>query len=178
MCGNSILLLFSFSPSFKYLSLINNLCSAIPVMPPLSVALRSLFTLFSLHSFILFLYFSLDCPTFFSLTISLPFPLLFSFLSLLFSYLSLSFPSPAFFPPLSLPFTEAIQHMIIRKNYGCTHFIIGRDMAGCKSSLDGTYMPPLSLPSLLPFLSLFFPPYIPLPIFPLSSSRCAQVYLF
>jgi len=37
---------------------------------------------------------------------------------------------------------ECLQHLIIRKNYGCTHMIVGRDHAGCKNKSGKDYYGP------------------------------------
>jgi sulfate adenylyltransferase len=45
---------------------------------------------------------------------------------------------------------EALWHAIIRKNYGCTHFIVGRDHAGPGSDADGnSYYGPYAAQDLL-----------------------------
>jgi sulfate adenylyltransferase len=45
---------------------------------------------------------------------------------------------------------EAVWHAIIRKNYGCTHFVVGRDHAGPRTNSDGTSVyPPYAAQELL-----------------------------
>ncbi|KJE91239.1 ATP sulfurylase Ats1 [Capsaspora owczarzaki ATCC 30864] len=44
---------------------------------------------------------------------------------------------------------EALQHIIIRKNYGCTHMIVGRDHAGCKDASGKDFYGPWDAQELL-----------------------------
>ena len=44
---------------------------------------------------------------------------------------------------------EALWHAIIRKNYGCTHFIVGRDHAGPKDRKGNSFYPPYAAQQLL-----------------------------
>jgi len=44
---------------------------------------------------------------------------------------------------------EALWHAIIRKNYGCTHFIVGRDHAGPKDRSGSSFYPPYAAQELM-----------------------------
>jgi sulfate adenylyltransferase len=44
---------------------------------------------------------------------------------------------------------EALQHAIVRKNYGCTGMIVGRDHAGCKDSKGNDFYGPYDAQELL-----------------------------
>ena len=44
---------------------------------------------------------------------------------------------------------EALWHAIIRKNYGCTHFIVGRDHAGPKDRSGNSFYPPYAAQELM-----------------------------
>ena len=44
---------------------------------------------------------------------------------------------------------EALWHAIIRKNYGCTHFIVGRDHAGPKDGNGNSFYPPYAAQELM-----------------------------
>ena len=44
---------------------------------------------------------------------------------------------------------EALWHALIRKNYGCTHIIIGRDHAGSKNKYNESYYGPYDAQILL-----------------------------